>query len=1859
VQGRWCKRASVIGVLTLVVMVCFTTVAFAATFSGESPVAIPASQTLSNVVVRVTVSDPATISSATMVLDGAPTTARLYYGGHWEWDDWDEWWIEDRTVGTVTYTLPAPITIGTHDVSVTVTNGQGVTSTKTWSFVVSPTEATFNSPSPANGGTTTTWKPALGLGVYDPASLLDGPVVTIDGVNYTVPMLFGDIRISYEDWEYSQYNDEPQYQAYADFRIGYVTFTPAKLSDGPHTASVRVANPTGRFASYTWSFDVAAPPVISALTPTHLSSVANQQPVISARVEDNAVLAQSSVRMLVDGVVVPATYDPVTYLLSYTPPVPLANDRVHTVRVEATDAGGLTTAAESAFTVQIYADMQISTDCQSCHDATQHPIANCGACHGPIPVGHGLPGQPASWCLNCHGSHGPEVIIPGVTWGGGDDPQEGYTGYWGNYCTYCHSPNYPTVPRHAADNAVLHNADGDMTACSPCHVTSVSREHNRYLADSGEPYDCDTCHGASVSTAVQAAVAAGDTRCSACHASADHAALHELTAPTGCGDCHEGTNLLGIHEDAGCDGCHDSTDADVMAAISSGSLACSSCHTTQGVDYHLNMAVHLAPDSYETCGSCHHAWGSNPLRGPDVVRHAGGCTTCHNDTMDLTGLTTKCTNCHFENGVDYHLGFAVAHTPLDTASVGCARCHDTTDVSLLHTTDGCDTCHSGGCSDCHSMHGAPKTTNCARCHTTEGTNYHSAFATAHTYSAMPGGCQTTGCHAASLVGAHSAYVGAGSRYPQYVDTCALCHINADPDRIPAGATADCTTCHASADHESLHAVDLAAECADCHSGTSLTTLHTTTTCAGCHESTRTDVIAAIGGGVLECSACHGEPHGDLTAAHAASVVSGPVDVFDYHEGYSPITWDVDCTLCHASMNLLDEHADACPACHSGSKPVDSFGVWNKGCQQGACHTTIDHPSADGAHNSFDCEAACHEYDWSVYYASCDWCHNPSGAAPTTTSNVKTAYVGSATISMSAPGVAWTYYRLDGGARASGTSLLVAGPTAGTAAHTLEYWSVDDAGHEELPHKTANFTVAADTVPPTTTSNAKVSYIGPATITLSVTDNNSTPVTQTYWKLNGGMQMAGKSISVPQPASGQQSYALEFWSVDASGIEELPHKQALFTVTADNTAPTGSINISAGATYTTSQYVNTSLSASDVGGSGVSQMRLSNNNVSWTTWMPYAGGSTMTLSAGNGTKTLWVQYKDVAGNVGTFTDTIIFDNTRPTGSISINGGAAGTSTLNVTLSMTAVDALSGVSSMRFSNNNSTWSTWETYASTKAWTLLSGSGTRTAYVQLRDNAGNVNTYSDAIIVTASDTIAPTGDIVINAGANFTNSMTVTLATPATDTGGSGLSQMRFGNDNVNWSAWEPYAASKSWTVPAGDGPKMIYVQYRDVVGNGVTYSDGITLDTVVPTGSVWIDSGASVANTTAVTLALTAADTGGSGVSQMQLSNDNASWSTWEAYATSKAWTLSAGNGTKTVYARYRDVAGNVSTVCSDIIILDGSAVPVTAGSLGITGWTWVDANDGASGPWATYKIYVNDVLRGTKIAGPDSTWACPQIDLPSGGHIDITVDCGFSNYSWIFDEHRPATYTLTLPAGTTRLEATTWIGFPDMGIANEWWDDYEDYYTGVYIPAGTISNITYTSSVFADTTAPTGSITVNGGAASTNVPGVSLGLSAADTGGSGISKMQFSNDNTNWSAWETYAASKSWTLAAGNGVKTVYVRYKDVAGNVSATYSDAITLDATTNATLAFVWHPAAWAEAHLRVEDAAGAPIIDTWVSGYGSNLDLNVTVPSGQVYYMECEYYYDDYNGDEGGAYGKWTTDTTINADGVVSPGETVIWYY
>jgi Tol biopolymer transport system component len=210
-------------------------------------------------------------------------------------------------------------------------------------------------------------------------------------------------------------------------------------------------------------------------------------------------------------------------------------------------------------------------------------------------------------------------------------------------------------------------------------------------------------------------------------------------------------------------------------------------------------------------------------------------------------------------------------------------------------------------------------------------------------------------------------------------------------------------------------------------------------------------------------------------------------------------------------------------------------------------------------------------------------------------------------------------------------------------------------------------------------------------------------------------------------------------------------------------------------------------------------------------------------SGDGTKIAYESGEDTEIDIFV----VVMDITPPTGSIFISDDETFTISTSVTLTLAASDAESGAGEMRFSNNNVTWSDWQVYATSAAWTLTSGDGIKTVYYQVKDNAGLKSPiYSDTITL---DTSVPIGSVSINEGDEFTTSTSVILSLTYED-GISGVDQVRFSNDGV-WDTedWEAPTTTKAWTLTSEDGIKSVYYQIKDNAGLGsTTYSDTITLN-----------------------------------------------------------------------------------------------------------------------------------------------------------------------------------------------------------------------------------------------------------------------------------------------------------------------------------------------------------------------------------------------------------------------------------------------
>jgi len=94
----------------------------------------------------------------------------------------------------------------------------------------------------------------------------------------------------------------------------------------------------------------------------------------------------------------------------------------------------------------------------------------------------------------------------------------------------------------------------------------------------------------------------------------------------------------------------------------------------------------------------------------------------------------------------------------------------------------------------------------------------------------------------------------------------------------------------------------------------------------------------------------------------------------------------------------------------------------------------------------------------------------------------------------------------------------------------------------------------------------------------------------------------------------------------------------------------------------------------------------------------------------------------------------------------------------------------------------------------------------------------------------TPAPKGTVSINSGAKFTNSATVSVGAPTT----SGTATQVCLSTSTTCTAWQAYASPVSFKLAGGDGPKTVYVSWKNASGatSAKAVSATITLDTTAP-------------------------------------------------------------------------------------------------------------------------------------------------------------------------------------------------------------------------------------------------------------------------------------------------------------------------------------------------------------------------------------------------------------------------------------------
>ena len=150
----------------------------------------------------------------------------------------------------------------------------------------------------------------------------------------------------------------------------------------------------------------------------------------------------------------------------------------------------------------------------------------------------------------------------------------------------------------------------------------------------------------------------------------------------------------------------------------------------------------------------------------------------------------------------------------------------------------------------------------------------------------------------------------------------------------------------------------------------------------------------------------------------------------------------------------------------------------------------------------------------------------------------------------------------------------------------------------------------------------------------------------------------------------------------------------------------------------------------------------------------------------------------------------------------------------------------------------------------------------------------------------------------------------------TGLSDVTQMCVNVDSAGCSNYVTFANSYTldWSGEA-DGEKVVYVYYKNSAGEIVaSMNRKIIIDTKAPSGNSF-----SIGDGEELTRVLTISSTGADYMCFSNTSSNVSNCTDWVDYATSYSWTLSDGNGTKTVYGFFKDEAGNVSSTSATVTV----------------------------------------------------------------------------------------------------------------------------------------------------------------------------------------------------------------------------------------------------------------------------------------------------------------------------------------------------
>ncbi|MFZ4657898.1 MAG: Ig-like domain repeat protein [Caldilineaceae bacterium] len=576
----------------------------------------------------------------------------------------------------------------------------------------------------------------------------------------------------------------------------------------------------------------------------------------------------------------------------------------------------------------------------------------------------------------------------------------------------------------------------------------------------------------------------------------------------------------------------------------------------------------------------------------------------------------------------------------------------------------------------------------------------------------------------------------------------------------------------------------------------------------------------------------------------------------------------------------------------------------------------------------------------------------------------------------------------------------------------------------------------------------------------------------------------------------------------------------------------------------------------------------------------------------------------------------YDGAAPTLDFTINGGVTQTAQTLVSLNLNATDQGSGVRDARsFASDN--WSAWEPYQIERIETIPAiGRQSWPVYVQVRDavgwesavisqsvyfevnrpqpksanfwlftgmvNGGNgshvsANYQGRSSVGQSVDTAPIASPNYILRGGYQVASQALPLQVPEHDefTFINGVFASGIVNDTMQSAQYRLASSIGQMGLPANQ-TTLSSAGYQLQPGflaavparqssptPPPTPTPGPTPTPVPPQGcefaTLSINQGALFTNTPKVTL-----DLCGPNAAEMKVSNDGSfANAPWEPYRTSKGWTLTTlGQNViaRLVQARFKDRDGLTHHYAVDDIIYDPTAPsgavavndPVPAALLGQLLAAEITQAAAGQATAAMESFTVGDMTYLRRLGKRVFDTPVPLLSTVKAEGVAVYL---------IAQDDNSGLAQMQLSENANG-DGAAWQAYDGLV---QWMpsggDGEKQLYARFGDSAGNASGV-YSATVVIDSQPPLGGINILEEIIGANTVNLQLYLAAEDNLSS-IPAIRLSHDPAFADApWQPFAAEMKWPIqvSANENEKTIYVQFRDAAGNISQTYSDTVLID---------------------------------------------------------------------------------------------------